>query len=172
MRGILAVAILVMSLGAGCGATVSTEIKPVPTEVSADVVVPVQNSEDVVPPPTQQQPVVDLKLDVKSNVATEVKPTETKPSEVKPSAPVVTTPTVKTFTKTEVAAHASKTDCFSIVRGNVYNLTSWIGQHPGGESAILSLCGKDGTAAFEGQHGGAAQQEKVLASFKVGVVAK
>ncbi len=74
------------------------------------------------------------------------------------------------YTLIEVAKHATKTDCWTAVNGSVYNVTSWITKHPGGQEEILSLCGKDGSAAFNGQHGGQAQQEKQLASFKIGTL--
>jgi cytochrome b involved in lipid metabolism len=76
------------------------------------------------------------------------------------------------ITMATVQAHNSKESCYTVIRGNVYDLTRWIANHPGGQQAILGLCGKDGTAAFEGQHGGQAQQESQLASFKIGVLAQ
>lgn len=78
----------------------------------------------------------------------------------------------KQFTMAEVATHNSAASCYSAVRGNVYDLTAWIGSHPGGKQAILSICGKDGTAAFEGQHGGQRRPESELKGFEIGVVAK
>jgi cytochrome b involved in lipid metabolism len=72
------------------------------------------------------------------------------------------------YPASEVAQHASKESCWAIVRGGIYDLTSWINQHPGGRQAILGLCGKDGTAAFESTHGGQEGPEKVLKEFKIG----
>lgn len=72
------------------------------------------------------------------------------------------------YTAAQVAMHADASSCWTIIRGDVYDLTSWADKHPGGREAILSLCGKNGTAAFEGQHGGMAQQEQVLATFRIG----
>jgi hypothetical protein len=71
-----------------------------------------------------------------------------------------------------VAQHNTSASCYTVVRGEVYDLTKWISQHPGGEQKIIAICGKDGTSAFVGQHGGAPQQENILASFKIGVLAK
>lgn len=78
----------------------------------------------------------------------------------------------KTFTMAEIATHNGKASCYSVVRNNVYDLTKWIGGHPGGEKAILGICGKDGTKAFEGQHGGKGGPEKALESMKIGVLAQ
>ncbi len=74
------------------------------------------------------------------------------------------------YTLTQVGAHGTQTSCWSAINGNVYDLTQWITEHPGGESAILSICGKDGSAAFNGQHGGMEKQAAILATFKIGTL--
>lgn len=68
-------------------------------------------------------------------------------------------------TMADVARHASASSCWTAIDGNVYDLTDWIGQHPGGQRAILSLCGKDGSAAFDGQHGGQRRAAAELGKF-------
>jgi hypothetical protein len=79
----------------------------------------------------------------------------------KPSA----TPTPQGYTLAQVAAHNNASSCWSAVNGKVYNLTGWINQHPGGRAAILSMCGRDGSAAFNGQHGGQGRPANELAGF-------
>ena len=76
------------------------------------------------------------------------------------------------YTAADVAAHGSASDCWATINGGVYDLTSWISRHPGGARAIEGLCGKDGSAAFNAQHGGGAAQQAILADLKVGVVAQ
>lgn len=77
------------------------------------------------------------------------------------------------YTLADVAKHASQSSCWSAINGTVYDLTSWISKHPGGESAILSICGKDGSAAFNNQHGGQRKPEQELASLpKIGALAQ
>lgn len=88
------------------------------------------------------------------------------------TAPTQTPAPTTTFTTTQVAAHNSASDCWSIVNGNVYNLTNWINRHPGGSQGILSICGKDGTSAFQGQHGSNTNAKQTLETFKVGMVQK
>lgn len=78
----------------------------------------------------------------------------------------------KTYTMTEVAKHASQSDCWTAVRGGVYNLTSFFGQHPGGDKNLAKLCGIDGTSMFETKHGGSYRPEQELASLKIGVLVK
>lgn len=80
--------------------------------------------------------------------------------------PVVNTPT--TYSLTDLAKHNSEASCWTAIGGEVYDLTAWIKQHPGGDRAILSICGADGTRAFTGQHGNNRQANGVLTQFKIG----
>lgn len=57
----------------------------------------------------------------------------------------------QSFTAADVAAHKTASDCWTIINGNVYDLTSFIPRHPGG-SEILRACGIDGTQLFETRH--------------------
>jgi cytochrome b involved in lipid metabolism len=79
-------------------------------------------------------------------------------------------PVKKTYSFEEVQTHNSKQSCWSVVRGKVYDLTSWISNHPGGEKAILNICGRDGTQFFEKQHGGKEKPEKILSQFEIGKI--
>jgi cytochrome b involved in lipid metabolism len=72
------------------------------------------------------------------------------------------------LTVTEIAKHNTSSDCWSVVSGNVYDLTGYANSHPGGASAISSLCGKDATQAFQGQHSGQQRPESTLAAFLLG----
>ena len=78
----------------------------------------------------------------------------------------------KSFTMAMVAMHNTQTSCWTTIGGKVYDLTTWISQHPGGASAILSLCGIDGTQAFQQQHGGQGRPERELASLLLGDLVK
>jgi cytochrome b involved in lipid metabolism len=71
------------------------------------------------------------------------------------------------YTMADVAAHATPADCWSVVTGNVYDLTQWIPQHPGGPGVIEAMCGVDGTAAYNGQHKGSGEVNGILATFKI-----
>lgn len=74
------------------------------------------------------------------------------------------------YTAADVAAHDDADSCWSIIDGKVYDLTQWIAKHPGGERGILSLCGVDGSAAFNGQHGSFAQAKNALEGFAIGTI--
>lgn len=94
------------------------------------------------------------------------------------SNPTVSTSGVSTatptYSKADVAKHASASDCWTIVDGSVYNITSYIPQHPGGVAQITQACGVDATDMFNGMgaagrnhtHSGDAQD--ILHSMQVG----
>ena len=83
-----------------------------------------------------------------------------------------TNTTTADYTAATVAKHNSAADCWSIINGNVYDLTNWINRHPGGARVIEGLCGIDGSAAFTGQHGGQGGPNSYLDTFKLGALTK
>ena len=98
-------------------------------------------------------------------------PTPSMSAEPTPS-PTLTTQSSIGFTRQQVEANNSAAKCWSIINNNVYDLTKWIKSHPGGESAIMFLCGTDGTNAFLAQHRGQSSPFSRLASFYIGPFAK
>lgn len=58
-----------------------------------------------------------------------------------------------TLTTSELAKHASGSDCWLQIRGKFYDVTEYIGQHPGGTQDILRSCGTDATQAFATMNG-------------------
>lgn len=89
-----------------------------------------------------------------------------------PDTGVTGTVSLTTYAMANVAIHKDAASCWTVIDNFVYDLTAWISQHPGGERAILSICGKDGTAAFRGQHDNAKKQADILATFKIGALAQ
>jgi cytochrome b involved in lipid metabolism len=85
-----------------------------------------------------------------------------------PTASATPTASSNALTLARVKGNNTASSCWSIINGNVYNLTTWISSHPGGKSAITSLCGIDGTAAFNSQHRNESRPESRLASYLLG----
>ena len=75
------------------------------------------------------------------------------------------------LTMDEIAAHSTPDDCWSVVDGQVYDLTAWIDQHPGGAGPIELMCGVDATEAFMAMHGSQQAPKEVLAGFEIGLLA-
>lgn len=159
MKQYLLIVPIIALMAAGCGSREPDNL-PAP---SVDQEVPGKT-----PTSTQSKPPVRPQVDSTPSASTA--PTNTtsgsapKPVEEAPKSE----PTPNTYTLAQVQSANSKENCWSIVSGNVYNLTAWIDQHPGGSRAILNMCGKDATDAFVKQHGGQKQAESALAQYKIG----
>ena len=97
--------------------------------------------------------------------------TSTSPA-ASPTPSGTTTPPPASYTLASIASHNSASSCWAAINGKVYNLTSWINQHPGGPERILSICGTDGSAAFNGQHAGQRQPASELTNFYIGLLAQ
>ncbi|KAI9847456.1 MAG: hypothetical protein M1837_002357 [Sclerophora amabilis] len=55
----------------------------------------------------------------------------------------------KEFTYTDVSTHTAKKDLYIVVHDKVYNATTFVDEHPGGEEVLLDVGGQDATEAFE-----------------------
>ena len=86
----------------------------------------------------------------------------------KPSPSASPTSNSSALTMEQVRRNNSASSCWSVINGNVYNLTNWISSHPGGSGAITRLCGVDGTRGFSSQHRGDTQAESRLSGFLLG----
>ncbi len=126
-----------------------------PTEEQVVVESTIASSSSDAPPVVSDEGAIEVETTPTPQPAI---PEVSRPEEIVPSG----------YTKAEVAIHKDATSCWSIINGMVYDLTSWIGKHPGGERAILKICGRDGTSLFEGEHGGDAKPESALSSFLLG----
>ena len=74
------------------------------------------------------------------------------------------------LSRTEVAKRNSPNECWTIVNGSVYDMTSFIQRHPAGSGDIIDMCGKDASDDFLGEHEGQGEPEKWLATLKIGTV--
>ena len=104
-------------------------------------------------------------------VATSAPTSGTKASATPGGAGSTATGAAGGYTMAQVQQHASATSCWTVVNGGVFDLTSWITQHPGGEAVIKGLCGIDGTKAFVAQHGSLGKAVNQLKQFKIGTLA-
>jgi hypothetical protein len=175
MKYILSIVTVLILVGAGCTSTpanptTQTPTTPPPVEIQE----PTTNTPTTSPTttPTTTKPVAQPTPTTKPAVTAPVviTPVVVTPPVVPTPAPTI--PAVKSYTMTEVAAANTESNCLTVINGTVYNLTAFINKHPGGDRNILRICGKDGTSAFSGQHGGEAKPEKMLATFDVGTLAQ
>jgi len=77
----------------------------------------------------------------------------------------------KIFTLGEVQKHNTKKDAWTIIENKVYNISSWIPKHPGGE-IIMKAIGKDATQLFI-EHGHPSYVKKtILPKYYIGNLKK
>ncbi|VUC29981.1 unnamed protein product [Clonostachys rosea] len=73
----------------------------------------------------------------------------------------------KVITTSELEQHNTTNDLWVSVHGNVYNLTSFLNDHPGGIDSILQCAGDDGTEAYD-YAGHSKAASATLARFLIG----
>jgi len=78
--------------------------------------------------------------------------------------------TEREYTRTEVLQITQTTSTLLFIIDNiVYDVTSFINQHPGGSDVLYDYIGKDATSGFEGV-GHSNQARKILQKYKVGIL--
>lgn len=115
-----------------------------------------------------------------SVAAWEDKIAESRPGQSESAAPALTgadsatdgsTAADASYTMARIAENATAQSCWAAIDGGVYDLTSWIADHPGGEQRILNLCGRDATADFTDKHATDARPNARLDSLRIGTLA-
>ena len=70
----------------------------------------------------------------------------------------------------EVAKHDSKDSCWVILYGNVWDVTSFLPEHPGGSKIILGLAGKDATEEYDPVHPPGTLEDNLPESARIGAI--
>ncbi len=67
----------------------------------------------------------------------------------------INTETKTTIALSELSTHNNKDDCWVAYEGKVYDVTSFLGLHPGGPDAIIKYCGtaSEFQTGFTKKHG-------------------
>lgn len=74
------------------------------------------------------------------------------------------------LTMADVERRNTVDQCWTVVNGDVYDMTSFIARHPAGRGDIEDMCGTDASEDFLGEHQGQGEPEKWLATLKIGVL--
>ncbi|KAI0117683.1 hypothetical protein GGR51DRAFT_262805 [Nemania sp. FL0031] len=71
------------------------------------------------------------------------------------------------FTAKEVAAHNTATDVWMTIHGEVYNVTEYLRDHPGGAELLVDVAGKDASEEFDNA-GHSEDASEIMAEYRVG----
>lgn len=77
------------------------------------------------------------------------------------------------FTRDEVAKHNTDDSKWIIIDGNVYDITHFVNDHPGGPAPLNYYAGKDGTSLFNSiskHHKHKDMVDRELEGLKIGKV--
>ncbi|KAL8157363.1 cytochrome b5 [Apium graveolens] len=73
----------------------------------------------------------------------------------------------KLYPMQEVSLHNSQDDCWVTIDGKVYDVSSYMDEHPGGDDVLLAATGKDATDEFE-DAGHSKSARELMESFCIG----
>ncbi|KIK54136.1 hypothetical protein GYMLUDRAFT_48947 [Collybiopsis luxurians FD-317 M1] len=76
------------------------------------------------------------------------------------------------LTVQEVAKHRDSSSCWVIIKNEVYDVTDFLSNHPGGPGILLKYAGRDATAAYEPIHPPDAIQQNLTPSQCLGPLAQ
>ena len=76
----------------------------------------------------------------------------------------------KTFTYDEVKQHNSTDSCWVILYGDVWDVTKFLPEHPGGSKIILSLAGTDATEEYDPIHPPGTLEDSLPAEANLGKI--
>lgn len=76
-------------------------------------------------------------------------------------------PPSKLFSWEEIHKHTSRDDCWMVIQGKVYDVSSWVTRHPGGD-LIMQGAGREATAFFVPYH--PSKVSKMLRKYEIGIV--
>ena len=108
---------------------------------------------------------------VATPATTVVTPTPKPTMTAKPTPSPSPTTAQAGYSMEDVKKRNTSSACWTVIDGNVYDLTKWIPAHRGGPQSIIFLCGKDGTSAYKVQHEGASTPMAALANYFIGPLA-
>lgn len=80
----------------------------------------------------------------------------------------------KSIPLTELAKHQIPENCWVAIRGNVYDLSAYLPEHPSQPDILMPWCGKEATEAYNTKTKGRPHSiyaDELLVKFRIGVLA-
>ncbi|XP_028088503.1 cytochrome b5 [Camellia sinensis] len=73
----------------------------------------------------------------------------------------------KLYTMREASQHNTKDDCWVVIDGKVYDVSTYLDEHPGGDDVMVAATGKDATDEFE-DAGHSKSARELMETFCIG----
>ena len=80
----------------------------------------------------------------------------------------------KSISPTELAKHKAPENCWMAIRGNVYDLSAYLPEHPSQPDILLPWCGKEATEAYNTKTKGRPHSpyaDELLVKYRIGILA-
>jgi len=93
------------------------------------------------------------------------------PVEVAAPLPVAAS---KAYALSEVARHDTPDDCWMAINGEVYDLSSYLPEHPSEPEVIVAWCGREASEAYRSKMKGrahSARADRLLAEYRIAALA-
>jgi cytochrome b5 len=78
---------------------------------------------------------------------------------------------LKVYTMAEVAEHTAQDDMWMAIHGKVYDVTSFLDDHPGGDEVMKDTAGRNATVEYE-DVGHSEEATKMMEPLLIGVLAE
>ena len=78
------------------------------------------------------------------------------------------------FSSAEIAVHNTTASCWLLIDARVYDVSTYLTQHPAGSRTITPWCGRESTVAFKTEDGEGTHSSRAygdLAAYEIGVLA-
>lgn len=75
----------------------------------------------------------------------------------------------KQYTREEVKKHNDNQSTWIVIHNNIFDVTPFLNEHPGGEEVLLEQAGRDGSEAFE-DVGHSSDARELMLKYKIGEV--
>lgn len=80
--------------------------------------------------------------------------------------------TASEYKISEIKKHKTSDDCWTVISGDIFDLTEWIKQNPKDKSRLKKMCGIDGSRVFKNQFGNREGYIENFIDFKIGILIK
>jgi len=75
----------------------------------------------------------------------------------------------KQYSRDEVKKHNDNQSSWIIIHNNIFDVTQFLNEHPGGEEVLLEQAGRDGSEAFE-DVGHSSDARELMLKYKIGEI--